>query len=129
VHAFQNNLTQPELDHPLHFSGKTYVLAGRLTYSSAILFSNVVQDFGFAQLVSAGGYANVRQSGGVQNIVLPNTRLEFTVPRFVLDRPSGERRPALLQPDIVLPDSPFDHRAMVNALLRRIAGSEPKRSM
>jgi hypothetical protein len=47
----------------------------------------------------------------------------------VLDRPSGERRPALLQPDIVLPDSPFDHRAMVNALLRRIAGSEPKRSM
>jgi hypothetical protein len=84
-----------------------------------------VQDFGFAQLVSAGGYANVRQSGGVQNIVLPNTGLEISVPRFVLDRPSGERQPGLVQPDIVLPDSPFDNQAMVKALLRRLAGNVP----
>jgi hypothetical protein len=119
VHGFVS-LAPPELDHPLRFSGKTYVLTGRLTYSSAVLFSNVVQDFGFAQLVSAGGYANVRQSGGVQNIVLPNTGLELSVPRFVLDRPSGERQPALMRPDIVLPDSPFDERAIVDALLQRI---------
>jgi len=30
--------------------------------------------------------------------VLPNTRLEVTIPRFVLDRPSGEREPALVHP-------------------------------
>lgn len=114
------SLTPPDLDNPLHFSGKTYVITGRITYSSAVLFSNVVQDFGFAKLVSAGGYANVRQSGGVQNIVLPNTGLELSVPRFVLDRPSGERQPALMRPDIVLPDSPFDPRAIVDALLLKI---------
>jgi hypothetical protein len=121
VHGFVDSWTQPELENPLRFSGKTYVLAGRLTYSSAILFSNVLQDFGFAQLVSAGSYANVRQSGGVQHVVLPNTGLAISVPRFVLDRPSGERKPVLLQPDIVLSDSPFDDRALVNALLLRIA--------
>jgi hypothetical protein len=51
--------------------------------------------------------------------------LEISVPRFVLDRPSGERQPALVQPDIVLPDSPFDNQAMVKALLRRLARNMP----
>jgi hypothetical protein len=117
VHGFGDTWTEPDLANPLRFSGKTYVLVGRITYSSAVLFSNVVQDFGFGQLVGAGGYARTRQTGGVQNIVLPNTRLGISIPRFVVDRPSGEREPALVHPDIVLPDSPFDRRATVNALL------------
>jgi hypothetical protein len=120
VHGFGDTWVEPDLTNPLHFSGKTYVLVGRLTYSSAVLFSNVVQDFGFAQLVGAGGYARTRQTGGVQNIVLPNTGLAISIPRFVVDRPSGEREPALVQPDIVLPDSPFDRRSTVNALLDHV---------
>lgn len=115
---------QPELAHPLHFSGKVFVLVGDLTYSSAILFSNTVQDHGFAKLVGAGGYAYVRQSGGTQKRhVLPNTGLEVVVPRFVLDRPSGKREPALLQPDIVLADDPFDRDALVRALLQHPAAA------
>jgi hypothetical protein len=120
VHGFGDAWVQPTLNDPLHFSGKTYVLVGRLTYSSAVLFSNVVQDFGFARLVGAGGYARTRQSGGVINILLPNTKLEMTIPRFVLDRPSGEREPALVRPDIVLPDSPFERMVTVNALLDHV---------
>lgn len=119
-----NSWVQPEPAHPLHFSGKVFVLVGDLTYSSAILFSNTVQDHGFAKLVGAGGYAYVRQSGGTQKKhVLPNTRLEVVVPRFVLDRPSGKREPALLQPDIVLADDPFDRDALVRALLQHPAAA------
>ena len=120
VNGFGDTWVTPDLANPLHFSGKTYVLVGRMTYSSAVLFSNVVQDFGFAQLVGAGGYARTRQTGGVQNIRLPNTGLEITIPRFVVDRPSGEREPVLVHPDLVLPDSPFDRRQTINALLERI---------
>ena len=120
VHGFGDTWVAPEPEHPLRFAGKTYVLVGRMTYSSAVLFTNVVQDFGFAQLVGAGGYARTRQTGGVQNVILPNTGLEITIPRFVLDRPSGEREPALVQPDIIVPDSPFDRMQAVNALLDRI---------
>jgi hypothetical protein len=80
---------QPELDNPLHFSGKTYVLVGRTTYSSSILFSNTVQDFKFATIVGEDGYARARQSGGIQHMMLPNTRLGLIVPRFILDRPNG----------------------------------------
>jgi hypothetical protein len=120
VHGFVDTWTEPDLANPLRFSGKTYVLVGRITYSSAVLFSNVVQDFGVAQLVGAGGYARTRQTGGVQNIILPNTRLGMTIPRFVIDRPSGAREPALVHPDIVLPDSPFDRRTTVSALLDHV---------
>jgi C-terminal processing protease CtpA/Prc len=123
VPGFGDTWIAPELNNPLHFSGKTYVLVGRLTYSSAVLFSNVVQDFGFAQLAGAGGYARTRQTGGVEHATLPNTRLEITIPRFVLDRPSGEREPALVHPDIVVPDSPFDRMVAVNALLDTVRGA------
>jgi hypothetical protein len=115
---------QPEPAHPLHFKGKVFVLVGDMTYSSAILFSNTVQDFGFAKLVGAGGYAYVRQTGGTQKEhILPHTGLEVVVPRFVLDRPSGKREPALVQPDIVLADDPLDRESLVNALLKHPAAA------
>jgi hypothetical protein len=122
VHGFGDTWVAPDLANPLFFSGQTYVLVGRVTYSSAVLFSNVMQDFGFGQLAGAGGYARTRQTGGVQNVILPNTGLEITIPRFVVDRPSGAREPALVHPDIVLPDSPFDRMVTVNALLARVRG-------
>jgi hypothetical protein len=59
----------------------------------------------------------------VQNIELPNTHLRITIPRFVVDRPSGEREPALIHPDILLPDSPFDRMVTVNALLEHLRQS------
>jgi len=120
IHGTQENWEQPQPDHPLLFKGRVYVLVGGMTYSSAVLFSNVMQDFGFAQLVGARGCARARQSGGIQIRSLPNTKLELVVPRFVLDRPSGARTPELVTPDIVLPDDPFDKRALVDALLQRI---------
>lgn len=119
VHGNVDSWVQPEPAHPLHFNGKVFVLVGDMTYSSAVLFSNTVQDHGFAKLVGAGGYAYVRQTGGTQKEhVLPHTKLEVVVPRFVLDRPSGKREPVLVQPDIALADDPLDRSALVNALLK-----------
>lgn len=120
IHGTQDNWEQPQPDNPLLFKGRVYVLVGGMTYSSAVLFSNVMQDFGFAQLVGARGYARARQSGGIQIRSLPNTKLELVVPRFVLDRPSGARTPELVTPDIVLADDPFDKRVLIDTLLQRI---------
>ncbi|MDQ2823693.1 MAG: S41 family peptidase [Pseudomonadota bacterium] len=60
VHRFGDTWVALDFANPLHFSGKTYVLVGRLTYSYAVLFSDVVQDFDFAQLVGTGGDARAR---------------------------------------------------------------------
>ena len=111
---------QPELDNPLHFSGKVYVLTGRTTYSSSVFFVNTVQDFKLATLVGQTGSARVRQSGGIQHMVLPNSKWGVIVPRFILDRPSGLRVPELVQPDLAMEDDPFDSRALINALHSRI---------
>jgi hypothetical protein len=107
----------PPADEPLRFRGQVYVLVGAQTYSSAVLFSNVVQDYGFAKVAGVGGAVRTRQSGGVQSYKLPNTGLMLFYPRFVLDRPSGAATPALLQPDLPLADDPLHPQAAVDALL------------
>ncbi|MBP1206320.1 C-terminal processing protease CtpA/Prc [Duganella sp. 1411] len=110
----------PQPDDPLHFGGATYVLVGRNTYSSAILFSNVVQDFGFAKVAGAAGTARARQSGGTQNFVLPGSGLTLGVPRLIFQRPSGAATPALVRPDLLLPDSPYDSGELVEAVLKSL---------
>lgn len=115
---------QPSEDESLVFKGNVFVLVGGATYSSAVLFANVVQDFALGKLVGAGGYARTRQSGGIQSYTLPNSQLRIVVPRFVLDRPSGARVPEFLAPDVLLDDTPLDSaqaRAKLRALLRALS--------
>ncbi|TDR47637.1 C-terminal processing protease CtpA/Prc [Tahibacter aquaticus] len=110
----------PQSGDPLFFRGQTYVLVGRGTYSSAILFSNVLQDFAFATIAGSGGLARAQQSGGVQNLALAHTGLVLAVPRFILRRPSGALAPALLTPDLPLADDPLRPQAVIDALLQTI---------
>jgi hypothetical protein len=88
----------------LLFTGKTHVVIGPATYSSAVLFANVMHDFGFGTLVGNGGAARRTQSGGVRQFILPNSKLALSVPRFVLDPPAGEASGALLEPYLPVTD-------------------------
>lgn len=108
---------RPAPDEPLRFAGEVSVLVGPLTYSSAVLFSNVVQDYRFGTLAGVGGAVRTRQSGSVQTLVLPGTELVLSYPRFLLTRPSGATAPPLLQPDRLLAEDPLRPRAAVDALL------------
>ena len=116
VHGTQDTVYQPQLDNPLRFKGKVYVLISPRTYSSAVLFSNAVQDNGFGTLVGVGGGARSTQSGGTQNIKLPNTQMTVVVPRFVLTRASG--RGGLLQPDVLVIGDPFRPMSAIESILR-----------
>ncbi|MEZ0469073.1 S41 family peptidase [Luteimonas salinilitoris] len=120
VHGTITTWILPEPDNPLHFAGDTYVLVGASTYSSAILFVNVMQDFGFGAIAGTGGSARSTQSGGVERFTLPNTGLAVWVPRFVLARPSGALEPMMLQPDIPLRENPLQPRAAVETLLSKL---------
>jgi hypothetical protein len=116
VHGSQDSVYAPQLDNPLRFTGNVYVLISPRTYSSAVLFSTVVQDHGFGTLVGVGGGARSAQSGGIQFIKLPHTRMTFVAPRFVLTRTSGLG--GLLQPDALIVDDPFQPRAAIESVLR-----------
>ncbi len=88
---------EPQPGHPLHFAGRVLVRIGPATYSSAVLFANVMHDFGFATLVGAGGAARRSQSGGVRGATLPHSGLTLSLPRFILDPPAGRVPGALLE--------------------------------
>lgn len=113
-----DRLIEPEPDHPLHFDGRVYVLVGPATYSSAVLLTNVMQDFGFGTVAGTGGSVRSRQSGGVQRTKLPNSALVLWWPRFVLDRPAGAAASRWLEPDLVIPDVPPAPHAAIDAILR-----------
>ena len=117
------NWTPPRADQPLRFRGRTYVLVGRSTYSSAVVFANVMQDFGFATLAGPAGLVRARQSGGVQSVVLPNSGLVLAVPRFILQRPAGSEGAGMVTPDLVLHDDPLQPRAVIASLLQSAAGA------
>lgn len=117
VHGEIATWHQPQVTNPLRFSGKSYVLIGPSTYSSAVLFANTVQDFGIATLAGTGGAARSAQSGGVKKFMLPNSGLAVWMPRFVLERPAGVRGDGLLRPDISLPQHPYRPQAQLDALL------------
>jgi Peptidase family S41 len=120
VRSSQETQYPPQLDNLLRFKGKVYVLISPRTYSSAVLFSTVMQDGGFGTLAGTGGGARSTQSGGTQNIKLPNTQMTMVVPRFVLTRSSGGE--GLLQPDLMVVDDPFRPMAAVEALMRHARG-------
>jgi hypothetical protein len=106
----------PQLDNPLRFKGKVYVLISPSTYSSAVLFSTVVQDNGFGTLVGADGGERSTQSGGIQFVKLPHTQMSFVIPRFLLARTSG--RGGLLQPDVLNVGDPFEPRTAIESILQ-----------
>jgi hypothetical protein len=111
-------LVEPERDDPLRFDGKLVVLIGDATYSSSVLFANVVKDYGFGTVAGArGGVVRARQSGGTRETALPNTGLVVGWPRFVLDPPRGKGGEAWLVPDRVVCDDPFDRMVAVRATL------------
>jgi len=108
----------PDLANPLRFTGKVYVLTGTATYSSSILFANTLREFGSAAIAGESGIVRADQSGGTRDTFLPNTGLDVGWPRFILYRPSGQRKPEFLEPDLVVADDPFHPRAAIDQLLR-----------
>jgi len=128
VTAPLTSTVQPVLDEPLRFTGKVHVLVGASTYSSAVLFSNVVQDYRFGTVAGTGDAVRSRQSGSTQIVQLPNSGLVLTWPRFVLVRPSGSVDPLMVQPDVVLADDPLNPRAAIDALLSARPAASPSGS-
>ncbi len=108
---------EPAADQRDVFRGRVYVLIGPATYSSAVLFANVAQDYGFARIAGSGGAVRSRQSGGVERYRLAHTGLAVWVPRFVLERPRPTAGDIWLRPDIVLPGDQAPFSDPIDALI------------
>ena len=86
------------------FQGKLYLLIGPQTFSAAITFSTILQDYGLATLIGeetndvASYCANITLGG----TPLPRTGLFYTVSKTCFVRPSGVLDDNPVIPDIVV---------------------------
>ncbi len=96
---------QPDLENPLRFRGKVFVLVGAGTFSSAVTLATVMQDSGFGRVAGPRDCVRASVSGGARRTTLTHSGLIVVAPRFILTRPSGAREPAMFTPDIEFAES------------------------
>jgi hypothetical protein len=96
-------------DNMQRFTGKVYVLVGKGTFSSAIMFATIIKDNAIAPLIGElpeDGHPS--HFGEMYSVKLPNTQLavRFGVKEWI--RPAGKSAGNILVPDIPLvPHYPF----------------------
>lgn len=115
---------QAHPEHPLHFNGKVTVLVGSLTYSSAILFANTVQDFGFGEVAGQPSAGYSWQTGGIQFFTLPHSDLRGVCPRFYLQRPNGKGAGEAVIPNRLLPDDPLAPSILIDRVAVEFAANQ-----
>lgn len=112
-----STINKAEPDNLAKFDGLVSVLIGPYTYSSAILFANVIQDHGFGQLVGEVTGGKSGQTGGIQVLKLSHSALEVVSPRFYLTRPSGDRNMEPVTPDIKISYDKTQPKQLISKLI------------
>lgn len=106
-HRFEKKEYEPFSNH--HFDGKIYLLQGPSTFSAATVFTGSLKGQTNVQIIgeeSGGGYYG-NTAIHLPMIVLPNSKIQVTLPLFRVvlnkDRPKGRG----VMPDIVVPPNSF----------------------
>jgi len=104
---------------PLLFKGQVYVLAGTETFSSGANFVAVVKDCGLATVIGyeTGGLAS--GYGDYLKFTLPNSRLKLQVATKYLVRPSGNKQPSGVIPDIIVNKTLNDKLYNIDTVLEK----------
>jgi len=106
-------------NNPLLFKGQVYVLAGTETFSSGANFVAVVKDCGLATVIGheTGGLAS--GYGDYLILTLPNSRLKLQVATKYLVRPSGNKQPSGVIPDIIVNKTLNDKLYNIDTVLEK----------
>lgn len=106
-HRFETKKYEPFVNH--HFDGNIYLLQGPSTFSAASVFTGSLKGQDNVQLVgeeTGGGYYG-NSAIHLLTVVLPNTKIQITLPLFRVvidkDRPKGRG----VMPDIVVMPNSF----------------------
>jgi len=125
-----------EFDIPLatpregaQFKGKVYVLVNRNSYSNAVNTAAIFQDYGWGEIAGELTADFATTFGAMETFTLPNTGFKVGFPKAYIVRPSGDKRPGGVQPDILIrtPVVPSDRDVVLDRLIERIAHGEPAR--
>jgi hypothetical protein len=86
----------------MRFDGTVVLLIDAMTYSAGILFATALQDHSIAIVIGQPTGGNANQTGNMEPVYLPHSRLLAHIPARVFVRPSGDQSVAPVIPDIVV---------------------------
>jgi C-terminal processing protease CtpA/Prc len=104
----------------LSFQGKLYVLTGRRTYSSAIMFAAAIQDNQLGVIVGQDSEARGCSTGMSAYHDMPSTGLVAFTPQHWYQRNIKQSCMSGVKADIRLIDNPFDSNEIITLLNNKI---------
>lgn len=94
---------------PVHdssrFKGNVFVLINRYSFSNAATTAAMVQDYGFGTLVGEPTADLATTYAAVHEFKLPHTGIGVTYPKAYMVRPAGNKAPAAVLPDYLVPEA------------------------
>ena len=96
------------------------MLVNRHSYSNAVTVAAVVQDYGFGTIIGEKTSDMATTYGAMETFALPNTGIVVGFPKAHIIRPSGDRRPDGVTPDVVI-QSPIGPRTSDSVLEEALA--------
>jgi hypothetical protein len=105
------DLIQPP-DRPSRFEGDIHLLIGPDTFSAAVTFATILQDFKLATLVGDETIDKASYCGAVSDpMVLSHTQLQYTYAKTCFVRPSGTLDNTGVIPDLIVKTTIDDYQA------------------
>lgn len=104
------------------FEGEVFVITGRMTYSSSIMFACAIKDNQLGKIVGqeTKTYARGCQMGMPQDHEMKITNILAYTPHHWYNRNSDESAMEGISVDIQLPDNPFNEREIVDSLVQKL---------
>jgi len=122
--TFEFDIPMAQPREGAHFKGKVYVLVNRNSYSNAVSTAAIFKDYGWGEIAGEPTADFATTFGAMESFELPNTGFRVGFPKALIIRPSGDKRPGGVRPDIVIktPIVPSGRDEVLENLLGSITG-------
>ncbi len=84
------------------FDGQVYVLIDRSSYSNAVSLAAIVKDYGFGTVIGEPTTDFATTLGAMETFALQHCGIQVGFPKALIIRPSGDKHPGPVYPDIQL---------------------------
>ncbi|MCL6588820.1 MAG: hypothetical protein K6U80_02600 [Firmicutes bacterium] len=98
------------------FKGKIYVLIGPNTNSAGTEFATVIKDYRAGVLIGQTTGASANEYGNPYEFILPHSHLRVSAATSFYIRPSGDRKPGGVTPDIEVALTPDENESSPDPL-------------
>lgn len=118
-------LGEYEVSEKPKFDGEVYVIVGRKTYSSSIMFTSIIKDSELGKIVGQEERTLARGCSTGMSVVhdMPITGIFACTPQHWYQRNTGGSCFEGVEVDIQLNDNPFNEREIVEALVERLVSN------